>query len=202
MTLQEFISWSNGQRLGKYNDGQFPGQCVSLINQYCWRVLDVPAGAWGNAKDWASTDNTAVMRYFDHVTDMQAGDILVYPATPTNADGHIEIYIGNNQSLQQNRLLDGTTHVSPIWGVTPSAILRSKNSKGADMLTPTQVDMAIKMGLHKEPTQEDLNNPDYQNSAGLLIETLWNNGGRDLYEASKNKVSDQYVKVSDLYIKK
>lgn len=138
MTLQEFAAWANGKRLAKYNDGEFPGQCVSLVNQYCWRVIDVPANAWGNAYMWASTGNAPVMQYFDHVSEKQAGDILVYPATAKNGDGHIEIYIGNGQSLEQNRMLDYTTHISPVWFVTPIAILRSK--KGVSMALIQDVD--------------------------------------------------------------
>lgn len=127
MTLAEFTTWANGKKLAKYNDGKFPGQCVSLINQYCWRVLDVPADAWGDAKDWGS--NTPTLKYFDRVSGKQAGDILVYPATATNAAGHIELYLGNGQSLQQNRFLDGTTHISPVWYKTPIAILRRKGTQ-------------------------------------------------------------------------
>lgn len=49
-------------------------------------------------------------------------------------------------------------------------------------LTPTQVDKEFKMSLLRDPTQAELNNPDYQKSAGLLIDTLWNNGGQKRYE--------------------
>lgn len=127
MTLQEFVAWANGKKLAKYNDGQYPGQCVSLINQYCWRVLNVPAASWGNAKDWGF--NATTLRYFDKVSSKQVGDILVYPGTASNPYGHIEIFIGNGQALQQNRFLDGMTHISPVWSKAPIAILRKKGGQ-------------------------------------------------------------------------
>ena len=136
MTLQEFTNWSIAQgSVGKYQDGAYRGECVSLINQYAWRVLGVPADAWGNAKDWAY--NATALRYFTKLpasTPLNRGDVLVYPATPTNPDGHIEIYLGNGQSLQQNRKLDRKTSVLPIWGGY-FAVLRPKNyNEGVDMI--------------------------------------------------------------------
>lgn len=190
MTLSEFTNWANGQSLPKYNDGQFPGECVSLINQYCYRVLNVPAGAWGNAKDWAT--NATALKYFTKVSTPQRGDVLVYPATKTNPDGHIEIYLGNNQSLQQNRFLDRKTHISTVWpGYT--AVLRP-NKKEDNVLTHQQVDHLLKMGLRREPTAEELNNQKYHENAGLLVDTLWNNGGEAFYKSLNTDKTVQVLK--------
>ena len=127
MNLSQFVQWAIAQgSLGKYNDGQYVGQCVSLINQYCWRVLNVPADAWGNAKDWASNAN--VMRYFTPVGGTpQSGDILVYGAAYGGGDGHIEIALGNGQALEQNRGWDGRIHQRAILPGY-STILRFKGN--------------------------------------------------------------------------
>jgi hypothetical protein len=137
MSLQGFVTWALGQKsVAKYNDGQLLGECVSLINQYCWRVLNVPADAWGHAKDWAT--NKAVLTYFDKVSDIQAGDILVYGSNYGGGLGHIEIALGNGQALFQNRNGNrkvGTGKMIP----NPIAILRKKGINKV-MLTPDMVD--------------------------------------------------------------
>ena len=102
MNFQQFVDWALAQgTVAKYNDGQFAGECVSLINQYCWRVLNVPADAWGHAVDWAR--NAMPLKYFSVVTGAREGDILVYGGTPTNPYGHIEIKLNDTESLFQNR---------------------------------------------------------------------------------------------------
>lgn len=64
--------------------------------------------------------------------------------------------------------------------------------KGADMpLTPQQQDKAIKMFKRADPTKEELNNPNYKSNPGLLIDTFWENGGKQAYEAAKKGGSTQ-----------
>lgn len=126
MTLNEFKSWAVGQiSVAKYNDNNYLGQCVSLINQYCYRVLDIPAGAWGNAKDWPSNEN--VNKYFDKVASPQTGDIGVMGADYGGGLGHIFIYLSATQILEQNgrkplQVSVGAPYPNPI------AILRKKGT--------------------------------------------------------------------------
>lgn len=102
MTLNEFKTWSLAQgQVGKYDDGQYVGQCVSLVNQYCYRVLDVPAGAWGHAYAWANNNNPN-RQYFDKVDSLQAGDVIVYGTDFTPLYGHIGIAVGGGVILDQN----------------------------------------------------------------------------------------------------
>lgn len=127
MTLGEFQTWALSQgSVAKYNDGQYKGECVSLINQYCYRVLNVPADAWGHAAAWGNDTNASVRTYFNKVGSVQAGDILVYTnlAVPY---GHIEIALGNGQALGQNRNLDGRVRVSNVLAGY-SVILRPKTA--------------------------------------------------------------------------
>lgn len=121
MDLNAFRNWALSQgSVGKYNDGQFVGECVSLINQYCYRTLGIPAGAWGNAKDWAT--NAGALAYFNKVGDIQTGDILVYGM---GQYGHIEIALGGGVSLGQNRHYDRKVRQEATLG-GQIAILRSK----------------------------------------------------------------------------
>ena len=130
MNLEAFIKWALAQGTVGKHQGGFAGQCVSLINQYCWLVLGVPADAWGDAKDWADPNNANVTKYFEHVGTLQSGDILVYPGAAINGwAGHIEIYISNGQALYQNRNLDGRIGIGLVLpGYTA---IRKKGTRSA-----------------------------------------------------------------------
>ena len=70
MNLEQFKNWAVSQGSVAKTNGQYAGECVSLINQYCSKVFGFTAGAWGNAKDWAT--NGTVAQYFDKVGSPQA----------------------------------------------------------------------------------------------------------------------------------
>jgi hypothetical protein len=125
MTLNDFKNWALSQRSVATPIGTYKGECVSLIQQYLSRVYDIPFKVRGNAVDWSS--NSDVLQYFDVVSDLNPGDILVYNLN--DGIGHIEIYLGNNQSLQQNRRLDGKVHVEPLFTKYPYKILRRKGGE-------------------------------------------------------------------------
>jgi len=134
MNLTEFRNWALAQgSVAKFDDGQFRGECVSLVNQYCHRVLGVPAGAWGNAADWATNANVA--QYFSKVSTVQAGDILVYPnkAVPY---GHIAIALNQSQMLDQNGDNGRRVAVRGIWA--NPVILRRKGTGGTVSRIPDQ----------------------------------------------------------------
>lgn len=153
MTLNEFKNWALGEgSVAKYNDDQFKGECVSLVNQYCYRVLDIPAGAWGHAKDWAT--NPSALTHFDAVSDLRAGDVLVYPATNTNPYGHIEIALGDGLALNQNRHLDGRVRVESLLNGY-GTILRSKKA-GEEMASPDMIRLIIQHLLYRPATDADL----------------------------------------------
>lgn len=126
MTIEEFRAWAQSQgSVAKYTDGKYLGECVSLVNQYLARVNGIQAGAWGNAKDWAT--NGTVAQYFDKVSSPQAGDIGVSGATSTNPYGHIWIYLTPNLVLEQNgRVARKVSVNAPLF--KPIAILRRKGA--------------------------------------------------------------------------
>lgn len=134
MTLLEFKDWALAQgSVAKFNDGRYKGECVSLINQYCWRVLGVPAGSWGHAIDWASNAN--VLNHFKKVSDVQPGDILVFGSPyakyvengKTKYYGHVQIALAGGKVLDQNGSGTGKISVrAPFSGAI--AIIRPKSA--------------------------------------------------------------------------
>lgn len=227
-SLTQFKDWALAQgSVAKYNDGQYKGECVSLINQYCYRVLAIPAEAWGHAKDWAT--NPAPLTHFDKVGSVQAGDVLVYGATSGNPYGHIEIALGGGQALGQNRNLDGKVRVATML-TNYSAILRSKNGGGDNMGTEQDArDLAFQIGLEGHASLEELT-PSWVNDNGGRIYkggfkyaaamskqitegATWQEANwwlvhheeelKKAYEKGKAEAGGgEYIKVSDLYIKK
>lgn len=124
--------YTSNPQLNSWKDGGFLGECVSEINQYCWRVLDVPAGSWGDAVDWWT--NSTVLTYFDQVTDgsRKDGDILVWgddPGTFTGRYGHIAISYGG-KILNQNY---GNNRKVTINGFFTGGYLGALRLKGASM---------------------------------------------------------------------
>ena len=165
MTLNDFKNWAQSQgSVAKYTDGKYLGECVSLINQYLARVYGIQAGAWGNAKDWAT--NGTVAQYFDKVGSPQAGDIGVSGATSTNPYGHIWIYLSPTQVLEQNGRVSRRVSVNaPI--TKPIAILRRKGQGGSNVADKTNLNTARILSaailhrdynaVHQGKTDGDLN---------------------------------------------
>lgn len=156
ISFRDFINWARAQgSVAKYNDGNFLGECVSLINQYCWRVLNVPADSWGHAKDWGK--NAIQREYFDVLdrgVPVQEGDILVYGEDFGGGLGHIELAINQKQAIFQNRNTNGRVGVGPIL---PGfyAILRPKNKGGA--MDSEDVKFIYLLGRNSEPNQDEYN---------------------------------------------
>mgnify|MGYP003472787759 FL=1 len=153
MNLDQFKNWAVGQGQVAKTDGTYLGQCVSLINQYLSKVYGIQAGAWGDAKDWATNQN--VLRYFDKVSSPQAGDIGVSGATPSNPYGHIWIYLSPTQVLEQSGKVPLRVSVNaPLF--KPIAILRRK---GEDVAKPTyeEVLQHFRRFQGSDPTEKQMN---------------------------------------------
>lgn len=139
MTLEQFQNWALSQGSVAKTDGGYLGECVSLINQYLSKVYGIQAGAWGNAKDWASASNP-IRNWFDQVGDLRAGDIVVWGSNYGGGYGHIGIWNGS-QLLDQNGRTPRRVSVGSIYpGYV--AILRRKgqtNQQGdtSDMIKNT-----------------------------------------------------------------
>ena len=97
ISLNQFVTNNEGLELAN-PDGSYPGQCVSLVQQYLLQCLDIPFERRGNAKDWVNLPaNIAV-----EVTDgPKAGDLIIWP-TRGGGYGHIAIAISETEIFEQN----------------------------------------------------------------------------------------------------
>lgn len=154
MSLEEFKNWAVSQgSVAKFTDGNYLGECVSLVNQYLGRVYGIRAGAWGHAKDWATSANVA--QHFDRVGSPQAGDIGVSGATSTNPYGHIWIYLSPTQVLEQNGRVARRVSINASIQ-KPIAILRRKGTpQGDNMAEKTNLDTSkiLTNGVLRRDTQ-------------------------------------------------
>ena len=148
MTFNDFCNWALAQgSVGKATDGQYVGECVSLINQYLSKVHGINAGAWGNAAAWANS-NHPIRQWFTPVTRSQAGDIGVSTA---GQYGHIWIY-RDNDIIEQNGRVARKVTISPDRNAT--VILRPKagmpKPQGEDMINRDQVKDLYRVFLGRE----------------------------------------------------
>lgn len=165
MNPVEFQNWAIDQGIvckHENSGGGICGECVSLINQFCWRVLNVPAMAWGHAWAWGKKNpmNPYLEPYFDIVGSPQPWDIGVQDqAMAGNPYGHIFIYIGNGQILEQNGAVAGRVSISPMRPAT--TILRRKGSTpvGGDVepLDQDRINRLWLQFLGHAPSQDDIN---------------------------------------------
>lgn len=170
MSLQDFIKKYTNVRVGN-------GECGTLVRQYWIEVDHTNPQSYPSSKDyWYNPVNG-----YDKVSTPQEGDIAIYDGHGTYTDGHSAIYV-DGRVFEQNADPDGSP--AHLYLRKNTYLLGYLRKQGAKMqpLTPAQVDHVLKMGLRREPTAEELNNPAYAASAALLIDTVWNNGGKQSYE--------------------
>lgn len=208
MNLAQFKDWAVGQgSVAKYNDAQFLGECVSLINQYCYRVLNVQAGAWGHAYAWANDTNENVKKYFDKVGSIQAGDIIVYGTNFTPTYGHIGIALGNGQLLDQNGRTPRKVAIGAIYNGY-GAILRRKGGNVETFKDTNDVRVngfnlfGIDIAGNDPALQTWVGKSKLEFFKGLGATVINNLKAKDKVIADLQAQTGEYIKVSDLYIKK
>lgn len=105
-SLQAFREWVvvQGGNIGNPLVNTYRGQCVSLVQQYLYRVFAIPYAPRGNAKDF-------IPPKFSKVSGPPAaGDILRWPASNYSKYGHIGLIDDNGLYLYQNKKSDGKIH--------------------------------------------------------------------------------------------
>lgn len=104
MNLQEFGSWGLKQKsvANPAPNNKYKGQCVSLIQQYLYKVFGKSFKAYGNAKDWATNYPTSYFKKMDKSTKLQPGDVLVYGSNYGGGYGHIGLIDVNGKWYDQN----------------------------------------------------------------------------------------------------
>jgi len=106
MNLAEFGSWGlrQGQVANPPPNNKFLGECVSLIQQYLYRVFGIPFQAHGHAKDWEYNVPNGFTK-LPAITPLQKGDILVYGSNYGGGYGHIGLIDVNNKYYDQNGIV-------------------------------------------------------------------------------------------------
>ena len=119
-------------------DKAFWAQCVDLFNYY---NRDVVGGLWvgtprtGGARDLYEVDSAARAEFFKKMgpeTPLQIGDVLVYGEPygryvengQTIFNGHVRIYIGDGQTIEQNGRVAFVTTITPLTVKGMLGILR------------------------------------------------------------------------------
>lgn len=134
MNLKEFETWAlnQGSVANPKPNYKYKGQCVSLIQQLLYLVLNIPFKARGNAKDWAYNEN--VLRYFNKLQSnvkLQPGDILVYGSNYGGGYGHLGFITHDNKYCDQNGILSLRVGKKDLPFNGYICVLRSK--KGIDI---------------------------------------------------------------------
>lgn len=101
-SLQQFREWAVAQGGNISNPTtdpkrKFPGQCVSLDQQYLNQVFGIPYAPRGHAKDFKPPNFTRVSGA------LRPGDILIYGSKFGGGFGHTELIDDDGQALGQNR---------------------------------------------------------------------------------------------------
>lgn len=97
-SLDSFGAWALAQGQVANPNGTYPGQCVSLTQQYLYMCYGVPYAPRGNAKDFVPPE----FHRLAGVNDLQPGDIVRYGANYGGGYGHIGIIDVNGKFLDQN----------------------------------------------------------------------------------------------------
>ena len=114
-SLQDFVNWAvNTKVVSNPGVNTYPGQCVSLVQEYLSQVFGIPYAARGNAKDFVPPTFTQVSG------GLRPGDIVRYGANFGGGYGHVGIIDDDGRFIDQNglkRLAVGRS-ASPFGGYT------------------------------------------------------------------------------------
>jgi hypothetical protein len=145
ISLQGFREWAVAARqVSNPQVGTYPGQCVSLVQQYLFQVFGVPYASRGNAKDFVPPGFTRVSAPF------RAGDIIRYGANYGGGYGHIGLIDDNGQWLDQNgvSVLHVGQRATPfgsiesIWRPSNAFAIKAPVGGTAEAIRPAMVRVA------------------------------------------------------------
>ena len=174
MNLAEFGDWGLAEKsVANPGVNTYKGQCVSLIQQYLYRVFGVPYKPRGNAKDWERNPLPDVLEKFSATTKLQVGDILVYGSNYGGGYGHMSLVDINFKFLDQNgvKKLEVGYQNQPFPDYV--CVLRPKNQ--------------LALGLNKNP--EETNLPNLSSYNGTSIVDALNSVGYNSSYASRKELA-------------
>lgn len=165
MNLEKFGAWALDQgSVGNPEVGTYKGQCVSLIQQYLYRVFGVPYKARGNAKDWVRNPLPDVLEKLPASTKLQPGDILVYGANYGGGYGHIALIDVNGKFFDQNGIkkLEVAYQDKPFSGYV--CVLRPKNQEALGINKNTETSLPNLANYNGVSIVDGLNSVGYNSS--------------------------------------
>ncbi len=131
MNLRDFTNWAlqESSVANPEPNYKYKGECVSLIQQYLYKILNIPFKARGNAKDWAN--NADVLTHFNKLDSkdmIKPGDILVYGEDYGQGYGHMGYINYDGKYVDQNGIKKYMVGIKnePFKGYI--CILRSKEN--------------------------------------------------------------------------
>jgi hypothetical protein len=142
ISLQGFREWAVAARqVSNPQVGTYPGQCVSLVQQYIFQVFAVAYASRGNAKDFVPPGFTRVTGAY------RAGDIIRYGANYGGGYGHIGLIDDNGQWLDQNGVAvlhvgqraTPFSSIESIWRPNNAFSIKSPVGGTAEAIRPANV---------------------------------------------------------------
>ena len=213
MNLREFGDWGlSMESVGNPEANTYVGQCVSLIQQYLYKVFNIPYKPRGNAKDWEYV-NIPGFKKLSKYAPLEKGDILVYGSDYGNGYGHIALIDCNMNFYDQNGLkkLKVAYSKNPFSGYR--CILRAdnrsnlednntENLKSIDEIASDviagkygngqeRIDRLTNEGYNYEEVRQAVNNKLRGNTksvtdiANEVIKGLWGNGQERIDKLNK-----------------
>lgn len=163
-TITQFITDYDGKSVDY--DKKYGAQCVDLFNFYNSEVVNAPfigTPATGGARDLYEVESGTRAKFYKKLTadsQLQAGDVVVYGAPngryvengQTFYLGHVRIYVGNGNFIEQNGKTSQVTTVSNmkvggILGVLrPLKFIGQNSPQNVSPTTPNQNKHTIQKG--------------------------------------------------------
>jgi len=225
--MQEYANSVIGKSID--TDGYPPAQvyqCVDLAKHYMLTVYGVPYAAYGNAVDYWTNTDPAILAKFDPVSypcDIKDGDVIVWGAgDETSKLGHIAVAY-NGQMINQNNA--GRNYVT-VDNIFTSGLLGVLRPKENNTMTEIQIIELYRFYLGaKKPAQSVidywkpytyeqlrnaiLNGQEYKDVISRVkagTESIINHCPDDMVNNYKAPTCPtncpEYIKLSDIYIKK
>ena len=216
MNLREFCAWAlaQGSVANPQPDNWFKGQCVSLIQQYLYRVFNKPFKAYGNAKDWANNYPKDYFNKYSSSTALQRGDVLVYGGNYGGGYGHIALIDADGNFFDQNgvkskavsyRLKPFSGYVCILRPINQDALeLNDDSSYKVGTTYTTQVILKVRAGAgtgyaQKSYSQLTPNAKEHSYSNGANAGCL-KEGTRVTCQEIKNVGNDVWIRIPSGWI--
>ena len=214
MNLREFGDWGlKMESVGNPEVNTYVGQCVSLIQQYLYKVFNIPYKPRGNAKDWEYV-NIPGFKKISKYEALEKGDILVYGSEYGNGYGHLGLIDYNMNFYDQN----GFKKLKVAYSKTPfsgyrcilraddkskfenninNSDLKSINDIANDVIAgeygngKERIDKLTNAGYNANEVQKEVNKKINGNVksvtdiANEVIKGLWGNGQERIDKLSK-----------------